>query len=177
MSTQQIEQELRNVSMGDESGIAAIASRLNASSPDALAAAVSERVKFTQAAEQFCEEYGDLRQDSKLWSLVVSRDAELARQHPEMDYRERLRLAGEEIRRWNAAGRGGSADGPKRNPPARGPGRRAVAAPDESTEPPDTESADGVAQILADMASKRRPGGRPIFHPFREGDHDPYGNE
>ena len=56
------------------------------------------RLTFRQAVEWFEGEYANELSNPKLKALMVRRDAELAQQNPEQDFKQRLKQVGDEIR-------------------------------------------------------------------------------
>lgn len=98
-----LEKTLSSAVMGDEEAIkklaAAIKARPSVVTPDVLQQ-FDERWAFRRAAEWFEESYADELSDPFLKRLIVERDAELAKENPQLPYKQRLKQAGDEIRSW-----------------------------------------------------------------------------
>lgn len=97
-----IEDALTSALMGDKEAIKTIARRLKAPpavTPDVLSA-VDDRLSFRSAVDWFRSEYKDLVEDPMLYKLVSDEDARIAKDKPQLPYRERLKSAGEKIRTW-----------------------------------------------------------------------------
>lgn len=104
-----LEKTLSSAVMGDQEAIRKLASvfrdlkevraKPSDMTPDVLQQ-IDERWSFRRAAEWFDEEYQDLLSDPFLKELVYKRDSELANNQPKMQYKQRLKAAGDEIRGW-----------------------------------------------------------------------------
>lgn len=98
-----LEKTLSSAVMGDEEAIrklaAAIKARPSAVTPDVLQQ-FDERWSFRRAAEWFEETYADELDDPFLKRLMYERDAELAKDEPNLPYKQRLKKAGDEVRTW-----------------------------------------------------------------------------
>lgn len=97
-----IEDTLTSALQGDKEAIKKVAQRLKTPSvnTDALVAVVDDRSSFRSAADWFRGEYKDLVKDPMLYRLVVDEDSRLAKAEPRLDYRERLKRAGDHVRNW-----------------------------------------------------------------------------
>jgi hypothetical protein len=98
-----LEKTLSSAVMGDEEAIkklaAAIKARPSAVTPDVLQQ-FDERWLLHRAKEWFEETYADELADPFLKRLVYDRDSELARDNPQLPYKQRFKQAGEEVRTW-----------------------------------------------------------------------------
>ena len=88
--------------MGEQEAIDELARRLEGPSTTDVLKAVDERVDgrltFRQAVDWFDREYAEELKNPRLKAMMVSRDAELAAQNPDMDFKQRLKQVGDEIR-------------------------------------------------------------------------------
>ena len=94
---------LNRALMGEQEAIDELARRLEGPSvtTDVLKAVderVDGRLTFRQAVDWFDREYSAELSNPKLKSLMVQRDAQLAAEHPDMDFKQRLKMVGDEIR-------------------------------------------------------------------------------
>ncbi len=94
------EETLNAAVMGDKEAIKKVASALKRPSemtPDVVKQ-IDDRWSFRTAAAWFEETYQDLLGDPRLKKLVFEEDAELAQTNPKMPYKQRLKIAGDNIR-------------------------------------------------------------------------------
>lgn len=94
---------LNRALMGEQEAIDELARRLEGPSvtTDVLKAVderVDGRLTFRQAVDWFETEYRSELSNPRLKAIMVQRDAELAAQNPEMDFKQRLKMVGDEIR-------------------------------------------------------------------------------
>jgi hypothetical protein len=105
MSTRE---ELSAAVFGDESSIDVLASKIDAAQrasaaiPDinVIADAAAQRLAFNAAVKWFEGEYATELKDPMLKQVIYNRDAELAQSNPQLDYKTRLAMVGDEVRSW-----------------------------------------------------------------------------
>jgi hypothetical protein len=93
-----------NAALGDDDACSTVAAEINAARSvdvNQITAAVDERQRFREAVKWFEGEYATELSDPNLKSLLYARDAELAQSNPTLSYRDRLQLAGDQIREWH----------------------------------------------------------------------------
>lgn len=170
------EADLRNLSMGDESAISAVAKRLDQLAPERLVQALDERQRFRESATRFQTEFSDVWNDPQLKKLAVTMDAELAASDPEIPYDQRLSKVGTELRLWIAQKRGVS------TPSTHASGSRSAQSGDrlirrvsderwdvEATGSDGEPSAEETSRDIAKL-SLARSGRLPVFHRHLESD-------
>lgn len=164
-----LEKTLSSAVMGDEEAIkklaAAIKARPSALTPDVLQQ-FDERWSFRRAAEWFEETYAEELADPFLKRLMYERDAELARDTPQVSYKQRLKQAGDEVRTWMQKKSGA---GPVRATPSTNKLERkkvlvnVPSAAARQAPPEDEEAEESVEDVIGKMA-KARGQSRAIAH-------------
>lgn len=94
------EDTLTSALQGDAEAIKKVAQRLKAPPVKDVLTAVDDRLSFRSAVDWFQGEYKDLTADPMLYQLVVQEDSRIAQSEPTMQYRERLKKAGDKVRSW-----------------------------------------------------------------------------
>lgn len=92
MNKAQLRQVLSDAVMGDESALDRLTEVIGAQEGSAT------DPDFYEAVAEFRSEYRDVVSNPDDNAALVNLDARLAREHPELDYRQRLRIAGNQIR-------------------------------------------------------------------------------
>lgn len=156
-----LEKTLSSAVMGDEEAIkklaAAIKARPSAVTPDVLQQ-FDERWSFRRAAEWFEETYADELADPFLKRLMYERDAELAKEDPQVPYKQRLKKAGDEVRTWMQKK---SSSGPVRAAPSPNKVDRkktlvnVPTAAARQTPVEDEETEESVEDVISRMAKAR----------------------
>lgn len=165
----QTERALAGVSMGDDESIRALAARLDAVTPEAVANLAADRLRFQAAAQQFQKTYSDVWSDEVLRKEAIYRDKKLADAEPGLDYTVRLTRVGDEIRDWQKRQTAGKAAPAASEQAARRPRRVAEQVIDDPDDGDDNESPAAVSRIIRRMAQSR--GQRDAtYHPFHEHD-------
>lgn len=100
-----LRETLSRAVMGDEAALDALAQSIDEGpsrvTPDVLQLVdqrVDGRMTFRQAAAWFDTEYAEELKHPLLKNYIVTRDAQMAEQHPEMPFKERLKSVGDEVR-------------------------------------------------------------------------------
>jgi hypothetical protein len=150
--------------MGDLSAISAVARRLDeAATPQQLSEAVSNHMRFRDAAAAFQREYSDIWGDQRLQKAAIERDAALAQAFPDMKYEDRLTRVGVELRNWIRL----KAEAMKPTDPTGKSATRARTSEDGTT---------GNREAIARMRSERRPA-RTVRQPLNDDEDIPAGEE
>jgi hypothetical protein len=99
----ELEETLNKALLGDQESVKKLARQIKASpsrvTPDVMQA-VDERLTFRDAVNWFEGEYKTELADSRLKQMIVQEDVRLRDENPTMPYRERLKKAGDSIRKW-----------------------------------------------------------------------------
>jgi hypothetical protein len=91
----------RALQMGDEQEAARVIRQLRAKpsfDQDAIAAGVTDKIRFQEASDWFKEEYKDIMADKDLLNIAINRDAEMAQSGDSRSYRERYKEIGDSLR-------------------------------------------------------------------------------
>jgi hypothetical protein len=91
--------------MGDDEALDALAQSIDEGpsrvTPDVLQLVdqrVDGRMTFRQAAAWFDTEYAEELKSPRLKQYIVTRDTQMAQEHPDMPFKERLQKVGDEVR-------------------------------------------------------------------------------
>jgi hypothetical protein len=100
-----LRETLSRAVMGDDEALDALAQSIDEGpsrvTPDVLQLVdqrVDGRMTFRQAAAWFDQEYAEELKSPRLKQYIVTRDSQVAAEHPEMPFKERLKLVGDEVR-------------------------------------------------------------------------------
>ena len=156
--------------MGEQEAIDEFARRLEGPSTTDVLKAVDERVDgrltFRQAVDWFDREYAEELKNPRLKAMMVSRDAELAAHNPDMDFKQRLKQVGDEIRdlRRELAGTVAPRTPERNDKEARKASVRAIpTAGGRLSEDSDDDDDETYESAIAKMASARGQH-RPVVH-------------
>lgn len=157
----EVEEMLNKALLGDPESVKKLARHLKASpsrvTPDVMQA-VDERLTFRDAVNWFESEYKTELADANLKAMIVREDVLLRDQNPTMGYRERLKKAGDKVRKWRNSLTGGTSqqsDGNSRPnkqlrkqqmTPVAGAGGRQATREDDDAEEPVTDQIQRMAQ-------------------------------
>jgi hypothetical protein len=100
-----LRETLSRAVMGDDEALDALAQSIDEGpsrvTPDVLQLVdqrVDGRMTFRQAAAWFDTEYAEELKSPRLKQYIVTRDSQMAAEHPEMNFRDRLKAVGDEVR-------------------------------------------------------------------------------
>jgi hypothetical protein len=100
-----LRETLSRAVMGDEAALDALAQSIDEGpsrvTPDVLQLVdqrVDGRMTFRQAAAWFDSEYAEELKSPRLKQYIVTRDTQMAQEHPDMPFKERLQRVGDEVR-------------------------------------------------------------------------------
>src|SRR5579862_9199993 len=90
----------RALQQGDPEAIRQLAAHLEAARPEHVRAQADDRFNFREAAQEFLREFSDVASRPDYMQMMREYDVQLARDNPELTYRQRLRMVGETMRKW-----------------------------------------------------------------------------
>lgn len=100
-----LRETLSRAVMGDDAALDALAQSIDEGpsrvTPDVLQLVdqrVDGRMTFRQAAAWFDGEYAEELKSPRLKQYIVTRDSQMAQEHPDMPFKERLKAVGDEVR-------------------------------------------------------------------------------
>lgn len=163
---QALRETLSRAVMGDDAALDQLAQSIDEGpsrvTPDVLQLVdqrVDGRMTFRQAAAWFDEEYAEELKSPRLKQYIVTRDSQVAAEHPDMPFKERLKLVGDEVREMRKELGGPAPVSPKQvrkesaPTPVQGAQSRQRTAPEEDEE--------GYESAIDRMAKSR---GQPRAH-------------
>jgi hypothetical protein len=152
--------------MGDEEALDQLAQSIDEGpsrvTPDVLQLVdqrVDSRTLFRQAAAWFDEEYAEELKSPRLKQYILTRDAQMADEHPQMPFRDRLKAVGDEVREMRKELGGVTPKSAKQVRKESAPQVPEAAAGRERTAPEDEE--EGYESAIDRMAKSR---GQPRAH-------------
>lgn len=163
-----LRETLSRAVMGDDEALDALAQSIDEGpsrvTPDVLQLVdqrVDGRMTFRQAAAWFDAEYAEELKSPRLKQYIVTRDTQMAQEHPDMPFKERLQRVGDEVREMRKE-LGGPVTTPVSNKQARkesAPPVPTAAATRQRQAPEDEE--EGYESAIDRMAKAR---GQPRAH-------------
>jgi len=163
-----LRETLSRAVMGDDEALDALAQSIDEGpsrvTPDVLQLVdqrVDGRMTFRQAAAWFDDEYKEELSNPNLKKYIVTRDTQMAQEHPDMPFKERLQKVGDEVREMRAAFGGPAKDSKSPKQVRKESAAPAVQAAQSRQRSAPEEDEEGYESAIDRMAKAR---GQPRAH-------------